>query len=312
MPKHQTYKLSKLKTNNFSLVLSGGSSLGLAHIGAIKFLEKNYLSPSEIIGTSMGSIIGSLYALGENSKSIQEKIKNLKTQDLFEIKYLQGRIEYKKAKALLKTIFQDKKISDAKIPLKIIATKLKNGEEKIFTKNDNIKIYDAILASTAIPGILNVQKIKNEIYIDGCVSSNLPLEAAKKNNIKLAINVINNKGKNYEYKNPKNNFLKNIITKFEILRRSSRYYIINQTQTKINTAKKLILIEPNLKRFDPFKLTNHKKIIRAGYLETKKYFDNADKKREKKHKKKKTTLEKIINFPIKSTKKIIRNIQNLE
>ena len=104
-------------------------------------------------------------------------------------------------------LFQNKKIGSTKIPLKIIATKLKNGEEKIFTKKDNVRIYDAVLGSISIPGILNATKIKNEVYIDGCVTSNLPTEAAEKNNIKLAVNVINRKDRDYRYENPKNNFI---------------------------------------------------------------------------------------------------------
>jgi len=151
------YTLDSLKRNKFSLVLSGGSALGLAHIGVIKFLEKNKLVPSEIIGTSMGSIIGSLYALGETAKSIEEKLHGLKTQDLFEIDYLHGKINQKKAFNFLKKLLQNKKISETKIPLKIVATKLKNGEEKIFSKSENTKIHDAVMASSAIPGILNVR-----------------------------------------------------------------------------------------------------------------------------------------------------------
>ena len=313
MSKEKTYKRKSLKRKKFSLVLSGGSSLGLAHIGTIKYLERNSLTPDEIIGTSMGSVIGSLYALGETSKTIQNKIKNLKTKNLFEIKYLQGRVDYRKGKAFLKELFQDKKIKDTKIPLKIIATKLKNGKEKVFTKKDDIKIYDAVLASSAIPGILNTVKIKGEIYIDGCVSSNLPIEVAKKNNIKLAINVINRKGTNYKYKNPKTNFMQNLKTKIGILRKASTYYILNQTESKISNAKKIILIEPNLNRFNSYKIVNHKKIIQAGYLETKKYFDNAENKLTHKCKKKLITpLEKIINFPIKTSRKIIKNIQKLD
>jgi len=309
----KTYSITSLQKNKFSLVLSGGSSLGLAHIGTIKFLEQNYLKPSEIVGTSMGSVIGALYALGETSESIEQKFKGLKTKNLFEIKYLQARVEYQKAKSLLRDLFKDTKIQDTKIPLKIIATKLKNGEEKIFTKKDNIKIYHAILASIAIPGILNAQKIKNEMYIDGSVVSNLPIEAAKEENIKLAINVINKKLKNYRYKNPQGSLIKNIITKFEILKRVSRYYIINQNRTKIIKTDKLILIEPDLKQFNSFKIVNHKKIIKAGYLETKKYFDKSNKMSKRKHKNKAiASLKKMISFPLKSTKKIIKNIKKLE
>lgn len=309
MPVKKKYKVNEIRKQGFSLVLSGGASFGLAHIGTIKFLEENGLTPSEIIGTSMGSVIGALYAIGETSETIQKKIEGIKTADFFEVKYLQGRIEYDKAKDFLKKIFKNLKIKDAKIPLKIIATKLKDGEEKIFTKKDDVKIYDAVMGSISIPGILNVSKIKNEVYIDGCVTSNLPIEAAEKNNIKLAIDVVNKKDGDYHYKKPKNSFIQNIKTKLEILGRSSKYYIIQQTETKTKKAKKLILIEPNLKGFNSFIIKNHKKIIKVGYVETKKYFDDAEKTR-KKYKKKGISLGKIINLPINKARKLIKTLKS--
>lgn len=307
MPKK--YKISSLKKNKFSLILSGGASLGLAHIGVINFLEEHKLTPSEIICTSMGSIIGALYAIGNTSETIKEKLKNLKTNNLFEIKYFQGRVEYKKAKVLLKEMFQNRKMSDTTIPLKIIATNIKNGNKKIFTSSDDISIYDAVMASSTIPGVLTAKRIKHEVFIDGGVSSNLPIEVAKENNIKLAINVINKKIKNYHYHNPKKGLINNLITKFTILRSVTRYYIENQTEIKIPTTSKLILIEPNLKRFNSYKLINYKKIAHAGYLEIKKYFDEAEKTKPRKRKKKKTILGEIIKLtkdPIKETKKLIK------
>ena len=310
MSSQKFYKIKKLRKNPFSLILSGGSSLGLAHIGIIRFLEEQNIRPSEIIGTSMGSVIGALYAIGETSHTIKQKLQGLKTQDLFEIKYLQGRVEYKKAKTFLKKIFQNKKIHETKIPLKIIATKIKNGEKRVFSKNDNIKIYDAILASIAIPGVLTAKKIKKEFYIDGCVSSNLATEEAKKTNIKIAVNVINKKIKNYHYHNPKKWLLSKLITKFTVQKKVSRYYIENQTESKIKTTSKLILIEPNLKKFNSYKLINYKKIANAGYLEIKKYFEESEKRRKKKKRKeKKTLLKEIIKLtknPINQTKKLIK------
>ena len=302
MSKQIFFTKKQLQTKPFSLILSGGSSFGLAHIGTIEFLEENNLRPSEIIGTSRGSVIGALYAIGNTSETIKEKIEGLRTKDLFELKYLQGRIEYKKAKTFLKEIFKNKKMSEARIPLKIIATNIKNGEKKIFTHKDNLSIYDAILASIAIPGILTAKKIKKETFIDGCVSSNLPIEVAKKKNIKLAINVVNKKTKNYHYHNPRKGLLNSLIARFTILKTVSQYYIENQTE--IPLTSKLILIEPNLKNFNSYKIINYKKIAKAGYIETKKYFDEAEKVKpqRKKRKEKKTILKEIIELAEKPLK----------
>jgi len=309
MQKQKLYSIKKLKNNNFSLILSGGASLGLAHIGTIKFLEENNLRPTEIIGTSIGSIIGALYALGKTSENIGDILKDIKIKDLFEIKYFQGRIDYRKAKTLLRKILKDTKMKDTRIELKIIATNLRNGQEKIFTKKDPVSIYNATLASSAIPGILSAKKIRNEVYIDGSVSSNLPVEVAKEENIKLTINVINQKIKNYKYHNPKKGLISNLATKFKIIKRTSLYYITNQTRLKIKHIKKMILIEPDLRKFNSYSITNHEKIIKAGYLETKKYFNRAEKQR--KRRKKKTALEKIIDLPLIKTKKLIDKISSI-
>jgi len=122
--------------------------------------------------------------------------------------------------------------------------------------------------------------------------------------------VINKKHKAYRYKDPQNSLIKNIITKFETIRTASRYQTIRQTEIKTSQIKKTILIEPNLKMFGSFEIVNYKKIIRSGYNETKKYFDKAEKQKAR-HKRRETPLEKIINFPIKGTREIIKNIKKL-
>ena len=68
--------VSKLKDSNFSLVLSGGGALGIAHLGVIRDLERLLISPDEIIGTSMGGIIGACLAVGMQEEEIFAKIEN--------------------------------------------------------------------------------------------------------------------------------------------------------------------------------------------------------------------------------------------
>ena len=71
--------VQELQKGKFSLVLSGGGALGIAHLGVIEDLEANNLLSSEIIGTSMGGIIGACVAVGLSSKGILKLLKEFST-----------------------------------------------------------------------------------------------------------------------------------------------------------------------------------------------------------------------------------------
>ena len=65
-----------IKNRNFTLVLSGGGALGIAHLGVLADLEKNAITPKEIVGTSIGSIIGACFAIGMREKEIYKRIED--------------------------------------------------------------------------------------------------------------------------------------------------------------------------------------------------------------------------------------------
>jgi len=65
-----------IDTDDFSLVLSGGGALGIAHLGVLHDLEKHNTLPKEIVGTSMGGIIGACISIGMNEKEIYEQVRN--------------------------------------------------------------------------------------------------------------------------------------------------------------------------------------------------------------------------------------------
>ncbi|ROR41250.1 patatin-like phospholipase family protein [Caminibacter pacificus] len=179
---------------NFSLVLSGGGALGIAHLGVLDDLEEYKLFPSEIIGTSMGGIISAGIAIGMKEKAIFEIIKEF--SNVFNwIKFsLSGNaiIKTDKIEKIFDLIFGNKKIKDTTVPLKIIATNLRTTECKVFTKDDDILIKDALLATMAIPGVFEEKEINNEIYVDGFLTQNLGVKEASLDNI-IAVDVL---GKN--------------------------------------------------------------------------------------------------------------------
>jgi len=249
---------------NFSLVLSGGGALGIAHLGVLDDLEEYKLFPSEIIGTSMGGIIGAGIAIGMKEKDIFEIIKEF--SNVFNwIKFsLSGNaiIKTDKIEKIFDLIFGNKKIKDTTVPLKIIATNLRTTECKVFTKDDDILIKDALLATMAIPGVFEEKEINNEIYVDGFLTQNLGVKEASLDNI-IAVDVL---GKNsFSTSLPRNSIkTKNVLDMFE---KSLRILIYNQTKQSINNLdknKRLILLEPDTKKYKTYHFHKYKEIKECG------------------------------------------------
>lgn len=176
---------------NISLVLSGGGARGIAHIGVIEELEKQGFIIHSIVGTSMGSLVGGIYAAGK-LKVFKEWILNLDKLDVFKLIDFtlinNGFVKGDKVFNELKEFIPDINIQDLFINYTAIATDLTNRKEIIFTQGN---LLNAIRASVSIPSILTPVKINNAILVDGGVINNLPINHAKRidNDILIAVNV---------------------------------------------------------------------------------------------------------------------------
>jgi NTE family protein len=258
---------TSLRKNNFSLILSGGVAHGIAHVGVIKFLEENHLIPNEILGTSMGALVGALYSIGKNTTEMTELLKEADNIKLFKAKIHWGSIEYVILESFLKKIFGNLKMKDTKIELKIMTTDVDTGQGKLFTKEDDVLILDVVRASISIPGIFEFKKINSKYYMDGGVFSNLPIEYAKKLNIKIASNVVNH-GLKLNYK--EDSILKKLVSSFSIYYHLAYYLMENQTYAKTKFIQNLLMIEPDLSGQKVYSLENYTKSIEIGYEATKK------------------------------------------
>jgi NTE family protein len=253
---------NEIKNKKFSLVLSGGGALGIAHIGIIHDLEKMNLSPSEIIGTSMGAIIGACISIGIQEKEIYQLVKDFSNIFNWVKLSLTGNsiISTQKIEKIFKNIFSDMKMKDTKIPLKIIATNTLNGDIKVFNSDDDILIKDAVLASMAIPGIFEEKEINNVIYSDGFLCENLGINQAIYDDV-LAVDVLG--GNSFQSDMPKNFFkTSNILDMFE---KSMRILIHNQTKTFLSiSTKNIYLVEPVTKDYKTFHFHKYKEIRQLG------------------------------------------------
>jgi NTE family protein len=176
---------------NIALVLSSGGAKGFAHAGVIQALERYGFKITSVAGTSMGSLIGGLYATGE----LNNILDYIDTLDFSEVLKLtdftvsnKGLLKGDKVIAKMKEIIPDRNIEELNIPYCAIATDIVNGTEKVFTSG---KLYDAIRASISIPTVFKPVNIDDHFYVDGGVLNPIPINRVvrKRNDIIVAVNV---------------------------------------------------------------------------------------------------------------------------
>ena len=164
-----------MKKYNLGLVLSGGGTRGVAHAGAIKFLNEINVHPDVLSCCSAGSIVGSLYSVGKSSQEILDFFKSVYFFNWHHFTFNKpGFISSKVFSDYLNPIFGEMKIGDLSVDLKIVATELVSGKQKIFEPKD--KIVDAVIASCSIPGITVPYIVGDEMFSDGGVLNNFPAD----------------------------------------------------------------------------------------------------------------------------------------
>ncbi len=254
--------IKKLNKEHFTLVLSGGGALGIAHLGVLHDMEKEGLVPKEIVGTSMGGIVGACVAIGMKEAEIYAAVKRFSNLFNWLKVSFSGNsfIDNDNLGKIFDELFQKRKMKDTDIPLKLIATNLHNGHKKVFTAKDNVLIRDAILSTMAIPGVFEEHVVDEETYGDGFLCENLGITEASYNTV-LAIDVM---GENSFEKNMPDNFFKtsNMVEMFE---KSMRLLIYNQTQTNINYSdKEILLLDLLTKEYKTFQFHKYEEIRNIG------------------------------------------------
>src|SRR5690554_1588458 len=164
----------KIKPTVFGLALSGGGHKGIAHAGILQFLNEQNIFPEIISGTSAGSIVGALYANGMKPKDILSFFKSVNLFSWSHISFRKaGFLDANQFGKYLEKEFGTKTIGELDIELYISATEIETGKLKIFNKHT--KIVEAILASSAFPGVFSPVVINNKFYSDGGILNNYPV-----------------------------------------------------------------------------------------------------------------------------------------
>lgn len=174
-------------TPRIGLALGAGGARGFAHIGVLQKLEENGITVHCLAGSSMGALIGSLYAVGLSPQRMRKFIAHLPQKLWLDYKVSRmGFIAGEKVKELIRLLTKNKNIEEADIPLAIVATHLKRGERVVFRQGS---IAEAVRASISIPGIFEPAVIAGQYYVDGAVVDRLPVSVLREMGADLLIAV---------------------------------------------------------------------------------------------------------------------------
>ncbi len=266
------------------LALSGGAAKGFAHIGVIKYLEELGIEVDYVTGTSMGSVIGGLQALGYKSDRMARlaasqdwelllsgniQLKNVAPLEKpfhqkfpFHLAYENGGvtlprgvINSQKLDLLIAGIFSPaykvNNFDSLPIPFRCVAVNLENGSIKSFSEGD---LGRSIRASMAIPGVFTPEEIDGNLYVDGGVIRNFPVQEVIDMGADLVIGVY--VGADLKKKDELNSM-------FDVISQSS--FMMGSLDSREQTELVNILITPDVTDVNSFGFDDHERIITLGY-----------------------------------------------
>lgn len=247
------------KMKKLGLALSGGGAKGFAHIGVFKMLEECALLPDIIAGTSVGALMGALYADGYRADEIKELFTGREFSEFAQLQLPKsGLFDSKRFRYFLKRHLRAKNIEDLQIPMVIMATDLDNGVSHEFRSGS---IVDAVTASCSIPIIFSPVVINGIHYVDGGLFHNFPVSIIREECQRvIGVNVSPLVPQKYKQ------------TIFHIAERSYHYMFRANTLEDREMCDVLIEAE-EFGLYKTFDLENVGQIARIGYMAAVKAFE---------------------------------------
>jgi len=270
------------------LVLSGGGARGAAHIGVLKVLEENHVPVDAIAGTSMGAVVGGLYASGLSAADIERVMTSVDWQDAFrdrparadlnfrrkledqtylvkfplglkggEFRLPRGLVQGQKLTQILRgltlPVAPIANFDDLAIPFRAVATDIVTGDRVVLDHGD---LTTAMRASLSAPGVFSPVDSEGRMLVDGGLSSNLPVDVAREMGVDILIVVdcgfpLLERGKLISVATVSNQMLAILI----------RHNTAEQRKTLKDSD---VLIDPALGDFSSLDFSQHAKAMRLG------------------------------------------------
>ncbi len=239
------------------LALGGGALRGMAHVGVLQVMEENGIPINLIVGTSMGALIGGIYASGVKAKMLERIAEQLNMRDFYDVVMpREGLVLGDRLLTLFRTMTGNRDISQASIPYASIATDIETGDMVVMNEG---KICDAIRASISLPGIFVPYTVNGRKLCDGGLVDRVPVTTVRDMgaDVVIAVDVGYKKG----YVDRADGILLYLLRAFDIMD-------WELAQLRMNTAD--VLIAPDLKNIDYTSLRDAEEAIQLGRAECEK------------------------------------------
>ena len=163
---------------NITLALSGGGVKGFAHIGSLRVLEREGFRIRGVAGTSVGGLVGALYAAGYSPDEMEARLRDIDQGNLFTRMHGDGPalLGLAGVTAILSELLGDRTFDDLHLPLAVTATDLISGLPVVIKQG---RLIDAVLATSAVPGIFPAKLMGGHLLVDGAVMNPIPVAVAR-------------------------------------------------------------------------------------------------------------------------------------
>ncbi len=255
------------------LVLGGGGMKGFAHVGVIRAIERLGITIDEVYGTSMGAVIGGLYAAGLDSYAIEESLADLNLKSIFKLNLLKFLVKgYRHASVYKGRAFHDllrgkikaQHFAELKLPFVCPALSITTGALRYFglPGTPQVPVADAIYASSCLPGVFEPIEIQGDHYIDGGMAETLPLKAAKARKPDLII-AVDLSRKNYHKATTYRATLPHILFQtYEIMGS-----VLNEHNLHRHVTQEVVLLKPHVENVSLLDEPDLTEVVRLGERE---------------------------------------------
>ncbi len=241
------------KEQKIGLALGGGAVLGAAHIGVLKAIDELGIEIDYIAGTSIGALVGGLYAYGMSWDEIETLSRDLNWLDISGLSFsTMGLLSNKRMGDLIREKIGVVYLEDAPIPIAMVAADIETLEKRVLIKGEVAK---AAMASTCIPGVFIPVEIDGSLLVDGGIVESVPISPL----IDMGAEIIIAVDLNSEHDNKKPaNMIEVLLRTFELM---------SQTSTQYQVGRADILITPDLSEFNVVDMDQSPDLIEKGYNE---------------------------------------------